>query len=169
MNAREYLQGASPKVSDEKFHPLDDEPGDDRRAFRVTLRLYSKRELEQIIRDCSTKKLEKQPDGSRTFAPTVDTEKLRARMAGCVTAWDGLTFGLLADLGNLATPNGDKASWATKPVECSTDNVVVAMETILGFEAWLMQKASALADLTAQAEVREKNASASTPAASTPS
>jgi hypothetical protein len=165
MNAREYLAGTTAKVATETFRPVADQ--DDHRAFRVTLTLCSKPELEAMLRSCSTKTLERLPNGQRDWKDSINPTKLRERMAAHVTEWDGLTYGLLADLANLQTPNGDKSGWADKPVPAETDNVIAAMETVLGFEDWLLTKLTSLADVLGREEVRSKNASASTPPAST--
>ncbi len=164
MNAREYLAGAASKVAVETFRPAVDT--DDARAFHVTLTVCSKPELEQMLKACTTKQYERLPDGKREFRDTINPSKLRQHMAAHVSAWEGLTFGLLADLANLQTPNGAKQDWATKPVDCDQENVIVAMETVLGFEDWLLTKLTSLADVLGREEARSKNASASTPPAS---
>ncbi len=167
MNARDYLAGTTAKVALETFRPAVDT--DDHRAFAVTLQLCSKPELEAMLRACATKTLDRTPDGRRDWKDSINPTKLRERMAAHVSAWEGLTFGLLADLANLQTPNGDKATWAEKPVEASADNVIVVMENVLGFEDWLLTKLTSLADVLGREEVRSKNASAPTPPVSTTS
>jgi hypothetical protein len=167
VNARDYLQGAAAKVATETFRPAAD--SDDHRAFRVTLQLCSKPELESMLRACATKTLDRTPDGKRDWKDSINPTKLRERMAAHVTGWEGLTFGLLADLANLQTPNGDKSGWAEKPVDATQENVVVVMENVLGFEDWLLTKLTSLADVLGREEARSKNASASTPPASTTS
>jgi hypothetical protein len=165
MNAREYLASAPAKVATETFRPAVDT--DDHRAFQVTLQLCSKPELEAMLRACATKTLDRTPDGRRDWKDSINPTKLRERMAAHVTGWEGLTFGLLADLANLQTPNGAMAGWETKPVEASAENVLAAMEAILGFEDWLLTKLTSLADVLGREEARSKNVSASTPPAST--
>ena len=166
MNAREYLAAAQEKTATETFRPSVDT--DDARAFAVTFKLWTKPELERVLKSCSTKVRDPIPGGRVEWKEIVNPTKLREKMAERIVEWSAsLTYGLLVDLGNLQAPNGELREWATKPMECSPDHAVAVMETVLGFEDWLLTRLTSLADTLSREEARAKNASAPTLAAST--
>ena len=158
MNLREYLNQAERRVTRETFRPPGDQ--DERRAFEVELRLCSRTDLESMRRACMKRVLDKQ---TRQYTDTPDLPKLRDYLAKeCITGWERLTFGAAASLCNLSTPNGDLRDWASKPVEFSTENAVMVLERALGFEDWVWERVTSLADEREREEAREKNASAPT-------
>jgi hypothetical protein len=167
MNAREYLAGAQRRVSWETFTPADD--ANSTLGFEVEVQFHGKDELEAVIKDCTTKVLDRTPNGQRQFVSQLSDTKFRKFLASCIVSWRGLTFGKLAALGNFATPNGDRSDWASKPLPCEEDNKLVLLETALGVEAWLMERVTSLAAESDRQEARAKNGSAPTPAASTSS
>lgn len=164
MKVTDYLKDATAKVSLETFRPAAD--ADDKRAFDVTLQLILKPELQKMLKACTRPVRKLGPNGGREMVEEVMPDLLRARLAEHVLGWERLTYGLLADLANLETPNGAKTDWAEKSVEFSQENVVATMEAILGFEDWALSRLTSLADARERQEARSKNVSAPTPAGS---
>lgn len=160
MNAREYLAGASRRVSWERFHPADDAAST--LTFDVEVAFHGKDELEAVLKRCTKRVLDRLPNGQKQWLDKVDEVKFREFLAGCIVSWRNLTYGKLAALGNFATPNGDKGGWAAKPLPCEEDNKLVLLETALGVESWLMDRVSSLAAEQERQEARAKNASAPT-------
>lgn len=158
MNLREYLEHAERKVARETFRPPAD--ADDARAFQVDVRFCSRSDLEAMRRTCMTKVLNKQ---TRQLEDQPNLPKLRGFLAEqCLADWAGLTYGVAASLCNLVTPNGDRGAWAPKPVEFSTENATMLLERALGFEDWVWERVTALADDREREEAREKNVSGDT-------
>lgn len=153
MNLRDYLTGASARVSWETYNPPDDARG--RLTFAVELAFCSKQQMEEINRTCTKRTWEKLPNGQRQWKEELDEKKLRTFLAGCISNWRDLTFGKVAELGNFVTPNGDRQSWGDKAVPCDEENKLTVLETVLGFEGWCMQRITSLAEAQEREEARE--------------
>lgn len=153
MNVREYMQSTKRRVSVETYKPATDT--DSRRTFEVTVKLCGRAELERMRKSCLVEKWGKGPNGQRVKDEVPDLDKLRKFLATeCLDGWQGLTWGTFASLCNADAPS-DPAPTDTVPF--SVENAQAVLEFALGFEDWLWETATRLADAREAGEAREKN------------
>lgn len=163
MNLREYAEGAQKKVIWHTF-------ANGGRSFDVQLRMCSKAEIQTAVTKFTTKVLDRTPDRTRNWKDVADMPRFRRWLIeSAILGWRYLTFGKAVDLCNLATPNGAKSDWATKEVPFEPTSVEMMLEEALGFEEFVFDTISRVADDEEAREAEEKKVSATTPGASTAS
>lgn len=157
MDLSEYLNEAQARVAWERFRP------DIPESFEVQLRFCERPELEKVHKRFSNKSVERLPDGTKQWRDVADLPGIRKYLAEhCLTGWRGLTFGAVATLCNLQTPNGDRAAWAGKEVPFSPKDAQVLLERALGFEDFVWTRVTQMAEERAREEARELETSAAT-------
>lgn len=153
---KEFLAAAPKRVVREVF-------GDGDTAFEVELRLCSRADLETMRKQATKRVLDKP---TRQYREELDVEKLRHYLRDhCITNWSDLNFAKAAALCNRSLPNGQFQEWGPQPVPCSAQNRQMLLEEAIGFEDWVWEKATALAEVREQIEQEKKVTSGSTSAA----
>lgn len=189
MLIRDVLDEAPPCVAWFEF-------GTGNLAFEVELHMLSKPEFEAGLLQARKKVSERGPNGQRSVRTETDNDRLRTWLRDDVVRnWKGLTVGMALRMANRDTSalKADKLATAlpAQTVDQSTgqtvrDNVLYMLREARGvatiededgvehqelttFEAFVLAKATQLAEQAHAGEVREKNGSGITSAGSTAS
>lgn len=150
---RDFLSTAPKRVIRETFGSGDT-------AFEVELRLCSRADLDSMRKKATKKVLDRT---TRQFRDEVDVERLREYLRDqCILNWTELTFAKVAQLCNRAAPD---AAVAKTAIPASSNNKQALLDEALGFEDWVWERVTSLAEEAEHIAAGEGRTSASTPAA----
>lgn len=142
---RARVAGAERRVFRATYAPewrqRDPDP-EDALAFPCELRAVGRRELDAYGKKSTKREFDRK---AKTWIDRPDEKEYRAFCASCITGWDGLTLGLYFRLSPYAAPeslNGDEA----RPIRFTGDQALVLCETITGFEDWVFQQVTTVAN-----------------------
>jgi hypothetical protein len=146
MNIDEILDGAENRVTRETF-------GEGELSFTVELRCITKTDLE-VMRKKAVKRV--WDKASRSHKDEVDADAMRAYVRDrCINDWSGLTVAKLCGLCNKSVP-GPLRDKAKDQVDFTPENADAMLKQVMGFEEWVWEKVTALADELAQIDAESK-------------
>jgi hypothetical protein len=148
FNLKELIEEAPNRVVRETF-------GEGEAAFTVELRCVSRGDLENMRRKSITKVLDK---ATRQYKDEVSTEKMREYVkTHFIAGWTGLTIGKVLTLCNKSVPK-QLQDRIKEEIPFSVEHAGELLENVNGFEEWVWEKISVVADLLAIEEGDSKNA-----------
>lgn len=149
MDLSSFMKTTLKRVVREEF-------GDGDNRFTVELRMCSRSDLERMRKASMTKVLDRK---TKQYRDEPDLDKLRAYLRDhCVTGWEALTYGKAASLCN-RTLSDDQQEFGEKPVDFTGANVQILLEEALGFEDWVWERVTQIAELTEELDSRERPSS----------
>ena len=147
FNLDEVLGEAENRVVRETF-------GEGETTFTVDLQCVSRQDLEVMRLKSVTKVLDKQ---TRQYRDEVSTEKMREYVRDhCIVNWKGLTIGKVLAICNKA-PTKPLLDRLKEDVPFSKESAWSLLQNANGFEEWVWEKISVVADELAQIEADSKN------------
>lgn len=127
--------------------------GDGETRFRVRLRACSRSDIERMRKRALVQRRDR---ATRTMVDDLDLSKVREWIRDhVVLGWESLTFRKALALCNRASVNG-AVEYMDEPVPFSTDHVQLLLEEAMGFEDFVFQRCTEVAEERAAEEQAEK-------------
>lgn len=148
MDLTEYLAAATPQVETIRI-------GFDDAEIALHVRRLDRTELDALWRKAATKRV--LDPATRQYRTEPDPEQLRVLLVERVlTGWDGVTYGIAAQLASKVHPALDGGPQASDPVPFTRDNALLLLARVVNLETEIWREVTKAVERRATEEAAEK-------------